>query len=129
LDECAQWDLGQQGDQSGDTVFCRLHELIEQEHCSHAGPDTEKNCVPDDSPPECKDYCDIVQVNCVGQDSQHQNKDACETFCDHWWPGNVGDQSGKSVGCLYWHAEQAANAPQQFCDNAGPSSAACVFPC
>ena len=129
---------GAVGDDSSDTVQCRVTHLIlaglepatAPEHCPD-GADDSPVCVEPtagaDAPPTCADYCALYEITCEPDHPQYDWADGldCETWCTTWAglePGGAGADAGNSIGCRAYHAGVAAQVnPQIHCPHAGPS--------
>jgi hypothetical protein len=80
--------------------------------------------------PDCMTYCTAVMKNCTGATmsvdggvglADYSSKTACLNACAKMPLGNVGDQTGNTVGCRTYHANAAAGAPGLHCPHASMS--------
>ncbi len=121
----AAWTLGQVGDTSGDSVYCRYGQagsaaLLPASFCSAAGPSGGGVC---GSP--CDAYCDLMDHACAGA---YASASACQTACAAFpTSGLPGATSGNSLQCRASYALQAVTSatPATSCSAAGTVSSAC----
>jgi hypothetical protein len=122
LAACATWPVGREGDETGDSLACRLHHVAEitdptsmeaADHCSHTGPAGDGVCGSN-----CEGYCDLVQASCTGGDRLYADRATCLAAC-RATPDDLvfttAVRSGPHVACLVAHAELAASAPAEQC--------------
>ena len=120
---CAEYrEDGTFGDQTGDTVQCRLttafSAALQPEQCPDAGPDS----VACADGPSCAAYCELVMDAC-GADLPFASVSACGTWCAfdaHMPLGEAGDDGVNTVACRMGFAALAQDDPE-VCGAAGPS--------
>ena len=127
LQGCGMLGSGNPGDETGDSLACRLHHLglaeTDPGHCSHAGyfGGTSADGFPCSSD-LCVTYCRIVQTACFGGDAQYPSVEDCVAQCASFpSSGNLGDTTGNSLQCRITHGELAFGQPQEQCVHAGPT--------
>lgn len=126
---CASFAVGDAGDQSGDSLACRLSHAglaagNPSTHCRHAGPTGGGTC--GTSP--CTGWCELDRVQCP---NVYASQADCETTCAKFPViGDAGDialVSGNSFNCRIYHLEAAYSDPTVHCPHTaligGPCSA------
>ncbi len=114
----AAWPAGMTGDQSGNTVGCRLYHASAAAanptlHCPHAGPTGGNVCGT-----WCDNYCQLMAKNCTGANAVYDAA-TCMTKCATIpTTGNPGDTSGNSVQCRIDHLGFAFADPAMHCPHA-----------
>jgi len=133
LDNCAQWPVGDAADVGGDSLGCRIYHVTvaastdPELHCPHSGPSGDGVCVAEDAP-TCDLYCTRYFNNCEGDLNLWVDMGECLDTCADWYPGEVTDDSGHSIGCRAYYSQLAAADPETHCENAGPGGGtACVL--
>ena len=135
LAQCAQWPLGTEGATDGDSLACRLYHVgvanmaDANVHCPHASPNGAGVCA-DPAAPTCDDYCNTYLKNCTGDQNAYMDMNDCMDQCSHWYPGNLADTAGDTVGCRLYHGgAPAMSDPMTHCPHAGPGGGGvCVAP-
>ena len=119
---CEGAEPGYPGEQTGNTIHCRLHHLGMAEedpgrHCPHVAPDGGGVCV-GSSP--CSSYCDVFIENCAGEPDFFESSEACFGACSGYDKGGSdGDEHGPTLQCRMTHAEAAATGDKgAHCANA-----------
>jgi hypothetical protein len=121
---------GSPGDESGDTVQCRLHQLgtpayLDVAACAYGALDGGGQCVAADwVAPTCSAYCADAVANCTGDYELYDDETNCEDFCGNyagWSPGSLGDLDGNSLYCRMEHASAAATDQEAHCAAASQS--------
>jgi len=119
--EWAGWDAGNDGDQSGNTIACRLYHAnaaastmpdAAATHCPHAGPSGGNVCGT-----WCENYCDLSARNCADSNAIYASEAECTATCaglTDTAPPNITD--GNSVQCRIYHLQVAGSDPP---DSAG----------
>lgn len=132
---CALLDAGQPGDDSGNTVNCRLHyaesAVLTGEFatsCSAAGPGGADSEKPNLCGSYCAGLCRIALGTCKGAQLVFQSISECESACATI--PDLGDyadsiQTGNSVQCRLYHASAAQIDPVIHC----PHLTGAVGPC
>ncbi len=69
----------------------------------------------------CETYCAAIAVNCVAVNEQYGNDESCRAFCSNLPEGEDGAQTGNTLACRLYHAQEAATDPDTHCVHAGPS--------
>lgn len=69
---------------------------------------------------DCDGYCTRITANCTATNAQYPNKETCLSTCAHFDVGSEADMTGNTLGCRYYHADAAADAPETHCTHAGP---------
>jgi hypothetical protein len=119
-------------DHDGDTLQCRLvhtsSATIEPAtHCEHAvlAPPTAPCVDPQDAPPVCAHYCNVVSIACQGENAQYEDagteRTQCLAACKAFALGTNADEDVNTVGCRTYHAYNALLAPGTHCSHAGPT--------
>ena len=134
LDQCAQWPVGDAGAIDGDSLGCRLYHVTVASttepltHCPHAGPNGAGVCV-DAAAPTCETYCKQYFSSCTKDLNLYVDDADCLAQCGDWYPGNVADVGGDTVGCRLYHAGAAMADAATHCPHAGPGGGGvCVTP-
>ena len=127
---------GKVGDQSGDSLQCRMNHLLT---AGTGGPEAAGECEAgaeggggvcgaDPNAPTCQQYCTVVQEACGdsgAQTSVYSSQAACMAFCQTWAAlpaGSPDDTELNTIGCRLHHAELAKLVqPAVNCRYAGPS--------
>lgn len=148
LNMCADTDLGEENDASGDTAGCRLYHtrLAEMtgdyaQHCRHAGPTGGSVCGQ-----RCEVLCDRAMKLCSEergyvQSSVYRDEEQCLTLCKPGANGQGGyavdrenehPASGDTVNCRLYHLRIAytdldrdTGTPIQHCDHVRQVSTTC----
>jgi hypothetical protein len=123
LNACAAFPAGALADTSGDTLGCRIYHagVAAQSadnaavHCVHAGPGGAGVCGNN-----CDGYCDMELKYCTGAAALYADRAACLAAC-----GAVADtikysvavESGVSVACMLFHAEELAPMMEDHCNH------------
>jgi hypothetical protein len=118
LTACAGMDPGQEGDDEGNTVHCRLLnaglalELEEPEvHCPIAGPGGDATCGDN-----CEGFCAIAIPACPGVfEDEDECLDECSQEYDDIGGYDVSQMAGETVQCLLYHASAATVGPNPHC--------------
>jgi hypothetical protein len=111
----AAWPAGATGDQSGNTIGCRLYHAGAAAadpvlHCPHAGPTGGGVCGS-----LCDNYCQLMAKNCTGANAQY-DATTCMTKCAMIpTTGKAGDMAGNTVQCRIYHLSAAATDPVLHC--------------
>jgi hypothetical protein len=127
---CKALEPGDPGDDSGNTVRCRLHQAEEAgpegvnepaQHCPGAGPggqgpNGEVLCATN-----CDGYCSIMQRVCDDYGSLGACKAACGKVPD-LGGYDTSHSEGDSVQCRLWHVSAAADEPNPHCLHAAGKS-------
>ena len=121
LNICATLPEGEPGDESGNTIECRLHnaELAatlgeESFHCSNAGPGGHGVCGEN-----CDAYCTSILPVCPSEFPSGQAcRDECQPLTD-LENYNFRIQSGNTVQCRLYHVGAATEEPGLHCPHAG----------
>ncbi|MDP6945160.1 MAG: hypothetical protein QF464_13510, partial [Myxococcota bacterium] len=125
-------DEGVFGDQSGDTVQCRISSLgvagsttgaARSAACVAAGLMADSGC---QAPtPTCQTYCGTVMAACGDGQSltgQYVDEATCLATCEgRWEPGAYDDSEVDTLGCRLHRARLAVADPDGQCEAAGPS--------
>lgn len=125
LAQCNQWPVGEANATGGDSLGCRLYHVTVASttdplvHCPHAGPSGDGVCV-DAAAPTCDAYCSKYFANCTADLNLYNDMADCMTQCAAWYPGNVADAGGDTVGCRLYHAGAAMADAMTHCPHAGP---------
>jgi hypothetical protein len=119
-EQCRFFPLGSAGDESGNSIFCRLSsaELALRfpgervTACPAAGPGGDGVCGSN-----CEGYCALVQAECSSFESDTACLEACADVPD---PGgfNIGQIRGDSLGCRLYHLNAALVSPTNHCPHA-----------
>lgn len=129
--EAAELPSGNSGDQSGDSVECRIYHsgaatLDPTTHCEHAGPTGGAVCGG-----YCDNYCRLMEVNCGGK---FATSEACMAACGAFAvTGAANETSGNTVQCRITHAglagaERGTAGAEASCALAMPDSQMCAPP-
>jgi hypothetical protein len=114
-DHCTSYaglPLGNEGEQSGNTVACRLYHATvasattPELHCPHAGPTGGNVCGS-----WCENYCFLALRNCpmlFGDGGEERCQQECGQIPDD---GESGDQSGDTVQCRMHYLGLAGTEP------------------
>jgi hypothetical protein len=127
---CKLLDPGEEGDDSGNSVRCRLRQAIAAgpdgvnepaSHCSGAGPggegpDGEALCADN-----CEGYCSLMQAACDDFTSVSECRKACDAVPD-LGGYNTSHSEGESVQCRLWHLSAATLEPNPHCLHAAGKS-------
>ena len=127
---CKALPEGKAGDDSGNTVRCRLHQAEEAgpqgvnepaQHCPGAGPggqgpEGEVLCSEN-----CDGFCSIMQSVCDDYGSLEACKTACKAVPD-LGGYDTSHSAGDSVQCRLWHVSAAADEPNPHCLHAAGKS-------
>ena len=71
--------------------------------------------------PACVTYCTFALQNCSNTPILYFDYDDCAAECALFpTTGQTGDTSGNTLQCRLTYVQVADQAPQAFCDNAGP---------
>jgi hypothetical protein len=127
LRQCSQLEQGSLGQDSGNTLACRLtHAQIARDFpgeratsCPAAGPGGDGVCGSN-----CEGYCTQAVANC----SLFADRDACLTQCAEvpdLGGFNVGDIDGNSLQCRLYHLGAALASPTFHCPHAA-GQAPCI---
>jgi hypothetical protein len=114
----AAWPAGATGDQSGNTIGCRLYHAGAAAadpvtHCPHAGPTGGDVCGT-----WCDNYCQLMAKNCTGANAVYTAA-MCMSKCAMIpTSGNVNDTTGDSIQCRIYHLGAAATDPVLHCPHA-----------
>lgn len=120
---------GQPTDREGDTIQCRINNLIlaqtkpglDATYCPRGARDGGDTCAALET---CANYCAEVTKNCTGGNQQYGSEQLCNTYCEsgsQMPKGAVGSTSGNYVGCRAYHATKAKDDPGFHCPYAGPT--------
>jgi hypothetical protein len=126
---CANFAVGDAGDQGGDTLACRSYHAGAAAgnpslHCRHAGPTGGGVC----GTSACTGWCELDRAQCP---SIYASQSDCETTCAKFpVNGDAGDialVSGNTFNCRIYHLEAAYSDPTTHCPHTalvgGPCSA------
>ena len=114
----AGWPAGMTGDQTGNTIGCRLYHAGAAAadpvlHCPHAGPTGGAVCGS-----LCENYCQLMAKNCTGANAVYDMA-TCMTKCATIpTNGKPNDTTGNSVQCRIYHLGAAASDPVTHCPHA-----------
>lgn len=122
MSSCQAFPAGTDGDQSGDSVACRLYHANAAAadpdlHCPHAGPSGDGVCGTD-----CEGYCDLATTYCTGASQVYTDRAQCMSVCNAT-PNTVRfvdaadatlEASDEQV-CLVYHAQEGSVAPADHC--------------
>lgn len=114
----AAWPAGMTGDQSGNTIGCRLYHAGAAAadpvtHCPHAGPTGGAVCGS-----LCENYCQLMAKNCTGGNAVYDMA-TCMTKCSMIpTNGKPNDATGNTIQCRIYHLGAAAADPVTYCPHA-----------
>jgi hypothetical protein len=124
---CAALPAGEPGDQSGNTIHCRLRSAENAAaepayYCALAGPGGNGVCGTN-----CEGLCALTEAICVDDDAQWPSRAACLGECaeltdlgTYSIDSDAGMYAGDHVQCRLFHASASALAdPAIHCDHAG----------
>ena len=124
----AAWPAGMTGDQSGNTIGCRLYHAGAAAadpvlHCPHAGPTGGNVCGS-----YCDNYCQLMAKNCTGSNAIYTANcmSQCITIPTF---GHANDASGNTVQCRIYHLSLAASDPVTHCPHARIAGDGPAGPC
>ncbi len=129
----AAFELGADGDQTGNTVGCRSYHAgvasttDPDVHCAHAGPTGGAACGT-----WCENYCHLAEKNCTEDNALYADDAACATACEAFrTDGVIGDATGDTVQCRMYHlGTPASGDPTTHCGHGGETPTDfCVDPC
>ena len=131
LGVCGALPPGAPGDESGNSVECRLrqaeHAIDTAEpaiHCPGAGPGGDGTCGQN-----CESYCVLLQRLCPARfDAAYDGLSACAAACTEIPdPGGftITVSQGDSLQCRLWHVSAATVDPSMHCGHAA-GDAPCV---
>lgn len=126
----SDWNPGQPGDTSGNTLHCRI------EHSELAAVDPAANCGAAGQSGNntcgtwCENYCHATQNFCTGANMLYADLAACHTACQAFpTDGEDGDSTGDSVQCRITSAWGGSVNPEESCPAAAPDGGGtCVDP-
>ena len=127
---CKVLPPGNPGDDSGNTVACRLRQAEEAgpegvnepaTHCSGASPGGEGRDGTILCSDNCDGYCAIMQEVCTDFESLEQCKESCGTAED-LGGYDTSHTMGDFVQCRLWHASAAAELANPHCLHAAGKS-------
>jgi hypothetical protein len=127
MSSCTAFPVGASGDQTGDTLGCRVtfaHQVAKNPSamatvCPQAGPGGDGVCGDN-----CGGYCDIAMMFCTDVNAAkiYDSRAACLADCATRMTTvklNAGSPNrtdlGDEVACLLYHAQMAATAPVGHC--------------
>ena len=132
LEVCAHMDLGNIGDQTGNTIGCRMNYAInaseggaeKEANCRRAGPTGGGAC---GSP--CESFCEIIDSLCVDANQQFSTVTECLDACAQWpdmplYDANVPEAD--TYACRMKHLTYASLAPNTHCSHAQDVSPVCM---
>lgn len=135
---CARLDPGQPGDDSGNTINCRLHYAESAAstgetalNCSAAGPGGANADTPNLCGSYCEGLCRIAADTCRGAQVVFSSISECVTACSSIPDlGNYADSidSGNSVQCRLYHVSAAQIDPVLHCPHVGGLVGPCKAP-
>ncbi len=112
----AGWDSGSEGEQSGNTIACRLYHATAATgpeanatslHCPHAGPSGGNVCGT-----WCDNYCALSARNCTDTHELYASEAVCTAACANFnATAPVGITDGNSVQCRIYHLQVAGSDP------------------
>jgi len=123
---CGALEPGQIGDQSENTVGCRMYHsynslLDPANHCTHTSPGGDGHCVDGKDPDagNCQSYCRLLENACKADfDSNFADQPACLDECMKLdgAAANSGystSASGDNVQCRLLHVSRALSSPKE----------------
>jgi hypothetical protein len=125
---CATWTPGALGQNSGNTLGCRLtHAMLAMTdptvHCVHAGPSGGGVCGQ-----PCEGFCTLDLGVCLGGNAVYADATACASSCAGFNPSpaySANVTGGNSLSCRIYHATAASVAPNVHCPHTGVTSVTC----
>ena len=126
IDSCANFPMGMQADQTGNTLGCRINhaDLAAGDpatHCIHAGPAGGGGCGT-----LCAGFCSIVVAECPTQWNMttcNSNQNGCPSFTAA--PPYKAPSAGDTAECRLYHATMAASDPTNHCGHTTANSTVC----
>jgi hypothetical protein len=122
---CAKLAEGSPGDETGDTVECRITQAVLAEttgepgfSCPAAGPGGNGVCGSN-----CEAYCELMDAICPSF-IDASCLDVCEAVPDNG-AFNVSIQGGNTIQCRFYHVSAATQSPAFHCPHAA-GEAICV---
>jgi hypothetical protein len=131
--DCLTWAEGDDGDQGGDSVYCRILQagLAQGDpatYCPYASPDGGEGPCVDHEPSTCEAYCENQLFYCTDLNAIEFAVD-CATDCASWDEGELGDTADNTAHCRLYHAIAAGDDPNLHCPHAAPDGGGqCVDP-
>lgn len=137
---CSKLVLGLNGDQTDNTVACRLYHTYNampsaaqaQDHCPHSGPGGDGHCGKDDPKTgltaNCASYCRLFEAACgeafreqFGNDAtcQAQCKDLPGAEADSFYSTKRAENSGNNLMCRLLYTSRALSDPSHCASAAG----------
>jgi hypothetical protein len=125
LATCAVFPEGNEGDDSGNSVHCRMRaarlavELNEpEEYCPRAGPGGNGGCGEN-----CEGFCTMARAMCLAEFDELQSEltdENCDAYCAEL-PDlggfDIDQDTGNSVQCRLYHASAATLDFDTHCDH------------
>ena len=127
VDSCANFPVGTNTDQTGNTLGCRYNhaQLAVGDpgtHCVHAGPSGVGACGT-----ACAGFCSIVLAECPTQwptmQACNSNQTGCPSFSSQ--PPFAAPSAGDTLECRLYHATMAATDPTGHCGHTTANSTVC----
>jgi hypothetical protein len=75
---------------------------------------------PPNDPPECEEYCALVDVACTGDLAQYETTEQCMNVCEALDQGLIKHTVENTVGCRRYHTFNSMAVPGAHCFHAGP---------
>jgi hypothetical protein len=130
---CKHFDLGNPGDQTGDSLACRVYHASAAAsdpdfHCPHAGPTGGTHCGD-----LCDSFCLLDFVIC-GDRHPYASEAQCRQICPAYPyinradAGDLSFEDGPSLNCRLWHLESAIVDPVTHCPHTSLSNVHCSIP-
>jgi hypothetical protein len=129
LDTCMTLDTGNEGDELGNSIECRLHYALQaaenpEDNCRSAGPGGDGVCGSN-----CEGFCQIQSVACTGDLQQFPTITDCVAACNGFDASIPYDSSvvdGDSLACRLYHLTVASTTPAVHCPHIVSDSPVCL---
>ena len=130
---CSHFDTGSPGDQTGDSLACRVYHATAAAtdptfHCPHAGPSGGTHCGD-----LCEAFC-LLDFAICGDRHPYASEAQCRQICPVYPyvnspdAGDLSFQDGPTLNCRLWHLESAVIDPVTHCQHTSLSNVQCSIP-
>jgi len=125
MSTCADFDMGEQADRTGNTLGCRLYHAgaaadAPETHCTHAGPGGNGQCGTN-----CQGFCTVGLRACP---AIYSDEAACLSTCagfDDSESFDASDLGGDTLACRLYHLTVATMFPVDHCPHIAADSDPC----